>query len=502
LVFAVICFSGLAALFRLWYISRDLPFLQAEEVGAQLSLSLPPGQLDLLLLVGVILFGFGALWWLLAGLSPTPGKHRWLHRSMNLVHLAFIIGVYQVLSLSAVAAAGEASDWYSYVIAWGLLPLIGWIALSWAQLVHWTGSVFASYGIELDEDDEAPGDRFIENIRTGGGDREYQRSWITTILLLLAILILPFLIPGGCDRYAIPPGSGTPAAPPVAVQEVVEEEEEEYILADNSPIIFDAPDPTESTAVQQLVQHSERTYESSASGTPGAVGEGGGTEGGWPDGNHGPIRFIRIKHRGYKWNDGMDASTGNADLNFMTWLEKEINLPNFKVAPRSEAMTISQIYNNFEEGYRPPFVYLTGDGRFSFSGSERKVLRKLLLEGTMLFADAGSPDFHRSFTSEMRQVFRDKPLVDIGDEDTIMTIPKRFRHGLKANQWHGPSKAMGIRHEKRWIVFYHPGDANDLWKDEASRVQRDIRLNAYDIGYNLVWYSFTRYLEVTRDLRK
>ena len=111
---------------------------------------------------------------------------------------------------------------------------------------------------------------------------------------------------------------------------------------------------------------------------------------------------------------------------------------------------------------------LTGDKGFSFTSKERKTLRKLCLEGTLLFADAGSPDFHSSFLREMRAVFPDKPLVNINDEDPILRMPKRFTHGLKSNQWHGANQAMGVKHEKRWLVFYHPGDANDMWKDDAT----------------------------------
>ena len=33
-------------------------------------------------------------------------------------------------------------------------------------------------------------------------------------------------------------------------------------------------------------------------------------------------------------------------------------------------------------------------------------------------------------------------------------------------------------------------------------VEKSVRYNAYDIGYNIVWYSFTRYMELNRELRK
>ena len=431
-------------------------------------------------------------------------SHRLLRLAFAGCHIIAALSCMALLSLAAQASrteTGGSDRFFDIVLSYGLPIVIVWAAVSWAHISHWRSRALYCYGITVEED-QGPGDRTLENIRTFGGDRDYQQAWLRLIGIFLLIIILPLFMPSGCMRYSIPPGSGTPAAPAAVVQEVVEEEVEEFILAENSQIIFDRPDPTESDVIQQMLEKTEQVYDSAADGAPGAIGEGGGTEGGWPDGNEGPIAFIRIKHRGFKWNDGMDAKTGNADTNFMVWLERQINLPHVKTEKKGRAFTISQIYNSFEEGYRPPFVYLTGDASFSFSNKERKTLRKLLFEGTLLFADAGSPQFHASFVREMRAVFADKTLVTIGDEDPIMRIPKRFTHGLQSNQWHGPSQAMGIKHDKRWIVFYHPGDANDMWKDDALHVEKSVRFNAFDIGYNIVWYSFTRYLEVNREVRK
>ena len=441
---------------------------------------------------------------LMASMLKRPAGHRVQHLAFCLAHILIVICLMTMISLASSAADGfedGADRFFTIVQPWGLIIMVAWIMLSWAHISHWRLVSLQAYQVQI-EDNEGPGDRFIEQIRTFGGDREYQHAWLRLVGIFLLILILPLLMPSGCMRYAIPPGAGQPAAPAAMVQEVVEEEEEEFILAEDSQVIFERPDPTESEVVQQMLQQTEQVYDTAADGAPGAIGEGNGTEGGWPDGNEGPVMFVRIKHKGFKWNDGMDAKTGNADLNFMTWLERQINLPHVKTDKKGKAFTISQLYNSFEEGYRPPFVYLTGDRGFSFSGKERKTLRKLLLEGTLLFADAGSPDFHASFVREMRSVFSDKSLVSINDEDPIMRIPKRFTHGLKSNQWHGPSQAMGIKHQKRWIVFYHPGDANDMWKDDAVHVEDSVRYNAFDIGYNIVWYSFTRYLEVNREVRK
>ena len=311
----------------------------------------------------------------------------------------------------------------------------------------------------------------------------------------LAIIVGPIilsLIPGcwGRDSYKLPSGSGEPAAA-VMVQVVEEEKQkEELVLAEDSPIIFERATLEDSDAMNKLVEESKRTYEASASGAAGAMGVGGGEEGGFL-GEGGPIRFIRVRHRGAGWDDGMDAKTGNADANFLRWLARAARLETETVG---EAMTIEQIYNRFPKGERPPFIYLTGRS-LSLSQAERETLRKLCLEGTLLFADSESTRFTRDFQNEMRRVFADRQLLLINDEDPIMRIPNVFPDGLQSNQWHGGNQAMGIRHKRQLVVFFHPGDCNDMWKDSANLIKRETRDTALWIGQNIVYYSFKRYTE-------
>ena len=147
-------------------------------------------------------------------------------------------------------------------------------------------------------------------------------------------------------------------------------------------------------------------------------------------------------------------------------------------------------------------MFLTGDGRFSFSRGEIESIRKLCLEGSMLFADSGSLDFDRSFKAMVRQAFPDKPLRTISDDDPILKIPNRVN--MVAMAKHGGEKPMGIRHGNRWIVFYTPGELNDFWKDSSKtgRLNKQDVNNAYRIGYNIIWYSVTNYLRETKELRE
>jgi len=228
------------------------------------------------------------------------------------------------------------------------------------------------------------------------------------------------------------------------------------------------------------------------------MGKGGGKEGGWPDGvGDDPIRFIRIKHGGPGWDDGMDELS-RADMNFLEEFKK---VTGFKIAKTPEARTIAQL-RNFDKGFEPPFLYLTGAGAIPATASDVKTLREYLLRGGMLFADAGSPEFHRSFLGLMAAVFPDKQLAVIADDDALFQGPFTFPDGAPPLWHHGGDRALGIKHQKRWAVFYHPGDINDAWKTGHSNMSRELAEQAYHVGVNVIYHAFTNYLDMTRKYRK
>ena len=62
---------------------------------------------------------------------------------------------------------------------------------------------------------------------------------------------------------------------------------------------------------------------------------------------------------------------------------------------------------------------------------------------------------------------------------------------------------MGVKHEGRWVVFYHPGDMNDAWKSAGySDVTPEMRHNAMQLGINLVAYAFNQWNDAVARLRK
>ena len=137
------------------------------------------------------------------------------------------------------------------------------------------------------------------------------------------------------------------------------------------------------------------------------------------------------------------------------------------------------------------------------STTDAKILREYCLKGGMLIGDAGSARFHQSFTHLMRQVFPDKPLIDIADDDMIYQLPYSFPDGAPAFWHHGGRRALGVKHEGRWVVFYHPGDMNDAWKSAGfTDVKPEMREAAMNLGVNLIYYAFTQWDDAVSKARK
>jgi len=356
--------------------------------------------------------------------------------------------------------------------------------------------------------DRGTGDAIAESLRTGGRDRRYRRSWLSSALLHWLLFIgLPFLMTmlfRGCDapRYLVPYGHGKPKV--TRVMHVVKRKKKrrkKYILRKDSPLFWERPKLDESKIADEVDKQTQLTHSADRSAVHGKMGAGGGDEGGWPDGvPGGKLRFVRLEYNGADWNDGMVDPTGRtpADVNFLNFLRKEVPL---SVARTSEAHPIRKLAR-YPKGFAPPFVYITGSDRIHCSATERKTLRQYLLDGGMLFADAGTSRWDYHFRVFIQSVLPDKRLIDIADDEEIFQMPYTFPNGAPPLWHHGGFRALGVKHKGRWIVFYHPGDMNDAWKTGRSGMSTEIADASYQMGINVMYYAITRYLEHTRKYRK
>ena len=43
------------------------------------------------------------------------------------------------------------------------------------------------------------------------------------------------------------------------------------------------------------------------------------------------------------------------------------------------------------------------------------------------------------------------------------------------------------------MVYYHPGDVKDAWKDGHSGASEQVADQAYKLGVNVIYYAFNQY---------
>ena len=271
----------------------------------------------------------------------------------------------------------------------------------------------------------------------------------------------------------MPKGSGNPVVAMVKMVKPKKKKKKTLSLRPNSAIIFEMPDLDDTEVDEMMEEQTQVTYQASANAKAGKMGKGGGTKGGWPEGmDNYKIRFIRLDHGGAGWDDGMNQT--GADINFLRAFAQATGFK--KIASKGESHSIALLQKYPNDGF-PPFVYLTGNGDMGrVSPADMKILRDYCLKGGMLIADAGSARFHQSFTHFIRQVFPDKPLLDIADDDMLYQLPYGFPDGAPGvlaprrpardgHQARGPLDRLlsPRRHERRLEVAglhrRHPGDA-------------------------------------------
>jgi len=335
------------------------------------------------------------------------------------------------------------------------------------------------------------GDQIYDNVRTHGKDPQYRTSMYWPMGVFLVILFGPMVMRGcGWEKdYEIPKGSGKPVVTVVQVKRIKREKPEKLLLNMDSPIIWERPKLRDIKLLEEMIKETQETYQ--ANKNIGKLGDGGGDQGGWPHGMaNARVRFIRLKYNG--------SSTWSVNMGYgydYNMLLKFNEITGFKIADNTEYKEISRLAR-FRKGKAPPFVYMTGRGGISLSTRETKILRNYcLVEGGMILADSAGGHFDHSFRRMCQKVFPGKQLVDVPDDDPLYREPFLFPNGAPP-LWHHNNRyrPQGIKHEGTWVVYYHSGDMGDAWRTGHSGSSKAVTDRAYKLGINIMYYTFTRYL--------
>lgn len=145
-----------------------------------------------------------------------------------------------------------------------------------------------------------------------------------------------------------------------------------------------------------------------------------------------------------------------------------------------------------EELFDYPFLFMNGHGTVRFTDGEAQRLRRYLLEGGFLFAD-DDYGLDASFRIAMRQVFPDRPLVEVPFNHPIYHVFYDFPNGPPKIHEHDaqPAQGFGIFDRGRLVVFYtHEADIGDGLEDaDVHHDPPEKREAALRFAINVVVYA-------------
>lgn len=380
--------------------------------------------------------------------------------------------------------SGMRNELWMGIVFWSLVVSLWAAGLLLALLQR---SLRRSYGLLSEPLTRDAGEKAVEAMKTTVGDRRWKSSVYYALTAFFFILFGPYLVFmwGWEEPYGLPQGGGEQVFEQVKVKKIKKKKPKKLTVNPWSPYILERIDIDDVVTLRELEEETKDTYAAQNSVQKGGKGKGSG---GWPNGMEGSaIRFIRLKYRGGDWDQDMGKGADyNLLLKFNEWT-------GMKIAKDTEFREIERL-KFFPKKKSPPFVFMTGMRGISLSEREVKVLRDYCLkEGGMLFIDNGGGHFDGAVKAMLRRVFPGKPLVDIPNDDTIYQRPYVFPDGAPPFWHHAGYRAMGVRDEGRWVVFYHPGDINDAWRDDHSGASAEVADQAYKLGINVMFYAFNQY---------
>ena len=150
--------------------------------------------------------------------------------------------------------------------------------------------------------------------------------------------------------------------------------------------------------------------------------------------------------------------------------------------------------------FEMPFLYLTGTTDFILTGTERANLRRFLMNGGVLFAEAseGRKSFDLSFRQEMAQVLPGRELRAIPKNHALFSEPQDAR-SMKArsalsvqrgNQTDVAPEIYGIELNGTLNVIYSPYDLSAGWERAIAPYALGYEpRDATALGVNVLFYA-------------
>ena len=141
-----------------------------------------------------------------------------------------------------------------------------------------------------------------------------------------------------------------------------------------------------------------------------------------------------------------------------------------------------------------PFLHMTGHGNVEFSAQEIQNLRNYLTNGGFLHIDDnyGMDVYIRR---EIKKLFPNQPLVELGKNHPIFSAPFKFEQGLPKIHEHDNKapQAFAIIIDNRIVLLYtHETDLGDGWENPEVHNNPDhVRKKALQMGANIINYAFT-----------
>jgi len=143
--------------------------------------------------------------------------------------------------------------------------------------------------------------------------------------------------------------------------------------------------------------------------------------------------------------------------------------------------------------FQYPLIHMTGHGNVFFTEEEALNLRTYLLAGGFLHVD-DNYGMAPYFRKELKKVFPDKELVELGREHPIFSQHFTFADGLPKIHEHDAKRpqAFGIFDDDRLLLlFTFESDLGDGWEDaEVHNDPEDVRQKALQMGANIIQYAF------------